>query len=315
MSSKRIAVHSDEPGDTSDDRKRAQIPIRTSALLRQRLVEAATKNDRSLTQEIEQRLERSLELEDQFGRADTVGLVHAIVGAIEDVEVWTGAHWSEDQVTFHAALEAISSIVRDRQPRRWINQEQIEQTMAELEAAKLVRDVITDDLSRLGALTPPELSPQLKSLLDAGSAAAKTFTRTRVGGLFGAPLLPPGPPSPAALSSEDGKSAGGLLASFLPPTHDAPAKSPYQLWSESVRERGLISPTGDEQPQEVVEQAAALILELEKAEADVAEKRALFLEAYRPQSDAAKQGAALIQRKRQLLLQAAIEAGKYRHGA
>ena len=116
MTAKRLIAASDEALKTSDQRKRAQIPVRTSAELRHRLAGRAAAKDRSLTQEIEQRLEWSLDYEDRLGGAAAFDLFLGAVARIAKAEEATGKHWLDDYVTWRAAKHIIERAVIDHAP-------------------------------------------------------------------------------------------------------------------------------------------------------------------------------------------------------
>lgn len=116
MSSKRILASGGEALENSDERKKSQIPIRTSAALRDALVARAKEGDRSLTQEIEQRLERSIAADEVRGGVHNVRLLDAIAAEIATVESMTGKQWNADQVTFQLMLLSIPTLLKRHAP-------------------------------------------------------------------------------------------------------------------------------------------------------------------------------------------------------
>ncbi|MBI0477484.1 hypothetical protein D9601_19295 [Sphingomonas sp. MA1305] len=107
---------SGEALEKDDERKRSQIPVRTSAALRNRLVESAAANDRSLTQEIEQRLERSLSADDARGSPQTARLLDAIAAEVANNKALLNAEWWESPLAYYAMAETIAAVVRDHAP-------------------------------------------------------------------------------------------------------------------------------------------------------------------------------------------------------
>jgi hypothetical protein len=116
--------------------KRSAIAVRTTPDVKARLVEAAKKSGRSLTQEIELRLERSVEAEDHAGGPATAALVQAIIADIAAIEAITGKSWAEDNVTYSAVRRAVIAAVCDRPPRRVENHEEVLATLKEARAAQ-----------------------------------------------------------------------------------------------------------------------------------------------------------------------------------
>lgn len=94
----------------SADSKRHVVTMRMSDTARSKIVEAAQSNGRSVSQEIESRLERSFQEESLLGGSDTSLVSRLVSGAVGLVELETGKPWTEDRMTWeavHAATEAI----------------------------------------------------------------------------------------------------------------------------------------------------------------------------------------------------------------
>jgi hypothetical protein len=79
---------------------------------KERLETAAAKAGRSLSEEIERRLEASFEREDCYGGPDTDALLHQFAGAIGFVQQRTGRRWSQDYETYLAVIEALEGILK-----------------------------------------------------------------------------------------------------------------------------------------------------------------------------------------------------------
>ncbi len=92
-------------------KKRWIITIRTAAQTRQRLHDAADLMGRSLTQEIESRLEMSFLKDDWVGGPATTALLHLIGAGIKTQEVLSGQSWDCDERTRAATKQAIISVI------------------------------------------------------------------------------------------------------------------------------------------------------------------------------------------------------------
>lgn len=101
------------------EEKREHISIRTMPSVKARMQLAASKAGRSLTQEIELRLEKSLEQDDAFkfysnlaeyaervhgviGKGDTGNLLMKIAQAVAEVEAAQGTNWCTPQANLDA---------------------------------------------------------------------------------------------------------------------------------------------------------------------------------------------------------------------
>ncbi|MEO5775037.1 MAG: hypothetical protein ABIQ32_13105 [Sphingomicrobium sp.] len=114
MTAKRLQRAQAKPIEISDERKRAQVPFRTTASIRQRLIERASANDRSLTEELERLIERGLADEDNLGGATTAHFLRGAALAIQQVEEKTGKGWTEDTETWRAV-----QVLMERHLKNW----------------------------------------------------------------------------------------------------------------------------------------------------------------------------------------------------
>ncbi|WP_394648189.1 hypothetical protein [uncultured Sphingomonas sp.] len=131
--------------------KRAPINMRTTPAIRAALEDAATRGGRSLAQEIEQRLERSIEDEQRRGGPATAALIAAILADIAEIEEATGKTWHKDIATYGAVRLAISEQIADRMPVPAELVRKARLDMAGANAVGRVRDAIA-----AGALYAPE---------------------------------------------------------------------------------------------------------------------------------------------------------------
>jgi Arc-like DNA binding domain len=86
------------------DRKRANLTFRTRSGMREKLEAAAAQSGRSVSEEVEYRLERSFQqaesIADILGGVATANLLLLISMAIQEVEKATGKSWREDAGTY-----------------------------------------------------------------------------------------------------------------------------------------------------------------------------------------------------------------------
>ena len=100
----------------SEGRKRWILSMRTTNEGRERIKEAAEANGRSLSEEIENRLERSFQNDDRAGGFANAAFADLIGATIRDVEADTGLSWRSDQRTWQVAREMIVSQIDQRSP-------------------------------------------------------------------------------------------------------------------------------------------------------------------------------------------------------
>lgn len=93
----------------SERKKRWIITIRTTEATRERLHEAATVAGRSMTQEIESRLDRSFDRDDEVLGASTTALLKLLGASIRAQEVLSGQRWDADEPTRNAMIEAVTA--------------------------------------------------------------------------------------------------------------------------------------------------------------------------------------------------------------
>jgi len=94
---------------TKGRKKVILFTVRSAPLLKERLTQASEANQRSLSQEIESRLERSFVIEELEGGPKTAAMLRNIELAIYDLEKRVGHSWLVDRDTWSAA----SAIVRE----------------------------------------------------------------------------------------------------------------------------------------------------------------------------------------------------------
>lgn len=104
------------PALTPDKGKRAAIGLRTTPELKERLERIAAATGRSLSQEIEFRLERSLQEDDalrrEFGDERTQRILRIMAQAAAAIEDQHGKKWHEDWDTYYAVLASWQRITQ-----------------------------------------------------------------------------------------------------------------------------------------------------------------------------------------------------------
>jgi Arc-like DNA binding domain len=105
------------PRVPDEARKRNNVTIRMRDELRSKIEQNATAQQRSISEEIETRLERSFAEEDRFGGPAMVGIVNMLVGAFlsggqrcaaaSGHPEWTPADWLKDRDCYRAAALAV----------------------------------------------------------------------------------------------------------------------------------------------------------------------------------------------------------------
>jgi len=78
---------------------------------RERLVEATARSGLTISEEIERRVERSFEQEEESGGPHTAALLRMIAGAIDIAERVTGSTWVESQKTRRACAGAAAQVI------------------------------------------------------------------------------------------------------------------------------------------------------------------------------------------------------------
>jgi len=146
--------------DGSAETKRAQIPVRTTPANRARLTAAAKAAGRSLTQEIEQRIENSFSTEDREGGPATHSLLNMLATEIALVESYAGKSWAEDVSTWSAVRTRVRAKFDDIRPP-FVNSEKIAELSQKLSTLKTRATVFLDYLTEIGAIKAHDAPPSL----------------------------------------------------------------------------------------------------------------------------------------------------------
>lgn len=174
-----------------EEQKRQQIGVRTSSALKLALEQAAGANGRSVAQEAEWRLERSIEDEQRAGGEHNASLLRIVAAEIEKIEQMTKKRWTKDLATWAAVARMFQTgPIQQLRPDRTSDDEVVMEAWKRITEAREQKRQISDVLINLGVLASPELPEERKP---------------RRGGLFGS-----SPPSGVS----DVVSISGLLAQY-----------------------------------------------------------------------------------------------------
>lgn len=124
--------------------KRSPISMRTTPAIRAALEEAAKRGGRSLAQEIEQRLERSVAADREAGSPATAAFLASANADIADIEAATGKSWLVDITTYGAVRHAIAEAVADLMPTPAEYAETMRQAIADMRALGKVTNLAAD---------------------------------------------------------------------------------------------------------------------------------------------------------------------------
>lgn len=150
--------------------KNAPIAVRTTATLKARLTEAAEREGRSLTQEIEMRLERSFEGERPDEDVETARLLNMIGNEIALIERQTRKRWHRDLKTWAAVQEACANgPVRRLRPDRPNDDEAVNEAWAKCYEVILEKGILIDQLQQEGLYV--EKLPKARKSIFGGSFA------------------------------------------------------------------------------------------------------------------------------------------------
>ena len=102
--------------------KTAAFTTRLRPRLKGSLEVAAANAGRSLSEEIERRLERSFDEEEAFeqylGGAEMLGLFKAMAGVAAAIEARIGTAWLEDQMAFTTVVAAWAALLNQHSPEK-----------------------------------------------------------------------------------------------------------------------------------------------------------------------------------------------------
>lgn len=92
--------------------RRAVLTMRLKEATKKRLIDAAEVNERSLSEEIEDRVDKSFEIEDSAGGVINQTIGEAVITTIRLVEARRKNKWSEDEIVARYAYERVVMMLR-----------------------------------------------------------------------------------------------------------------------------------------------------------------------------------------------------------
>lgn len=103
---------------SNKDRKTATLSIRTSVDLRSKLQDSLEESGRSLTQEVEMRLEKSFQKDEFVGGERNAAFLNMLGAGIREIELSTGRSWLSDKATWSKVVELGSELLNAREPEK-----------------------------------------------------------------------------------------------------------------------------------------------------------------------------------------------------
>ena len=97
--------------------KRHVLSIRTTEEGRSKLDDAAKFNGRSLSEEIDRRLEQSFVRDELVGGIYNTVFLHRLGATIRDIEASTGQEWTKNEFTWWAVKKAVLLALNERRPK------------------------------------------------------------------------------------------------------------------------------------------------------------------------------------------------------
>lgn len=116
MSDERIAKKRGGRPSERDEPKRAAIALRTTPAIKERLFEAAEARGRSITQEVEARIEESFALEAELGGARLKPTLMEIAAQFARAEKMAGAVWNDDPKAYWLARIMLDDWIKRARP-------------------------------------------------------------------------------------------------------------------------------------------------------------------------------------------------------
>lgn len=102
--------------DVGDGKKRHVLSIRTTEEGRLKLERAAKFNGRSMSEEIDRRLEQSFAKDERAGGIYNAIFLDRLAATIRDIEASTGQEWPKNEFTWWGVKRAILSALNEHRP-------------------------------------------------------------------------------------------------------------------------------------------------------------------------------------------------------
>lgn len=101
---------------SNKDRKTWMLSVRTSSELRAKLQVALQQSGRSLTQEVEMRLERSFVSDEFVGGAITAAFLNLLGASIKEIELKSGHSWVTHRGSWLEVAKLVQALMIEREP-------------------------------------------------------------------------------------------------------------------------------------------------------------------------------------------------------
>lgn len=111
-----------------DEAKRIPLSFRTTPTLRSALDQAAAESGRSLAQETEARLQRSLDDDRAYGGGEQAEVVRRMASIMNFVSSRFGGSWLHDQAGFDVVVEALDEMLAGLRPSVRVEPERLERS-------------------------------------------------------------------------------------------------------------------------------------------------------------------------------------------
>jgi len=232
MSGQKIEESGEKKSRGRGGVKRAQIPIRTTEEIREKLQAAADWAGRSLTQEIEQRLERSVIAEDELGGPKRTRFIRSLAARIDQAESATGKSWVVDVATYTAAVNLMEKEIEGQRPD-YINAAAITAAFHDVKQSRKPIDASIGYLKAVGAVVDRQVDRKW-------DARGRLIGRGILPDLDGIPrgvISPPNPLSFYTMSSDQRAATLALVERGFVPTIDIAGEP--ETWDLEISGRPL----------------------------------------------------------------------------
>lgn len=102
---------------SNKDRKAWMLSVRTSNELRAKLQSALEQSGRTLTQEVEMRLERSFATDEYVGGQRTAAFLDVLGTSIREIQLKNGQSWLSNHETWQDVADLSSRLLAERRPQ------------------------------------------------------------------------------------------------------------------------------------------------------------------------------------------------------
>ncbi|WP_165937859.1 Arc family DNA-binding protein [Methylobacterium segetis] len=138
----------------AEERKRNNLTFRARDELRDRIRKCAEASGRSVSEEIEHRLELSLAQSDQMRfdlGEDVFRIARAMAGSLTHIEMWREKNWIEDDESFSVFQETTRELIRNYRDQILKNR----RAFPRGDMSKMSSEELAQYFAALGGLAPP----------------------------------------------------------------------------------------------------------------------------------------------------------------